>query len=141
MDDKGFLSIIDATIAIVLVITVLLIFSSLLSVSLETYSASSRDSKNSQDIMNSIDTKINYTDTSFLEEITRILEENDNSEKSVKTVSKMIESKIHLNKFVFKETKQLNKVLFSTGDYTSSDNFTVASRDCGNYSYTLIVYD
>ena len=141
MDDKGFFSIIDATIAIVLVITVLLIFSSLLSISLETYSASSRDSKNSQDIMNSLDTKINYTDTSFLEEITGILEENDNSEKSVKTVSKMIESKIHLNKFVFKETKQLNKVLFATGDYTSSDNFTVASRDCGNYSYTLIVYD
>ena len=141
MDDKGFFSIIDATIAIVLVITVLLIFSSLLSISLETYSASSRDSKNSQDIMNSLDTKINYTDTSFLEEITRILEENDNSEKSVKTVSKMIENKIHLNKFVFKETKQLNKVLFSTGDYTSSDNFIVASRDCGNYSYTLIVYD
>lgn len=142
LDNRGILSIFDSLIAIFLLLLFLLIITSFLAIPIDTYSVSVDDSKTSQDIMESLSTKINYSDTTFLEEISEILQENHNSQNSIRKVSKMIVNELNLNKsYVFKETKVLNRDLVSVGDYSQGNNFTVASRDCGNYSYTLIIYN
>ena len=142
MDNKGFISIFDGLIAIFLLLLFILIISSFLAIPISNYSIATHDSRTSQDIMESLSTKINYTDTSFLEEITQILESNNNSKRSINQVSKMVENELNLNRsYVFKETNILNQEIASNGDITQSDSYTVASRSYKGYNYILILYD
>ena len=142
LDNQGILSIFDSSIAIFILLLFLLIISSFLAIPIESFSDYSQNSKTSQDIMESLSTKIEFNDTTFLEDISQILQENHNSQISIKKVSQMIVDELNLNKtYIFKETKVINKVLVSNGDYINSNNFTVATRNCGDYSYTLIIYN
>ncbi len=111
LDNQGILSIFDSLIAIFILLLFLLIISSFLAIPIESFSDYSQNSKTSQDIMESLSTKIEFNDTTFLEDISQILQENHNSQISIKKVSQMIVDELNLNKtYIFKETKVINKV-------------------------------
>ena len=144
LDDKGNLFIIDAVIAIILLLMVFLAFNTAISLHDAYDSDEIKNSKESQDIMELLGGKINFTDRTFLGDISTILKENKNSKKSVQEVSEMCEkefSSLNLKNYRFSETNVLNnKVLASSGEYSDADNVSVAIRSYGDYSYTLSVW-
>lgn len=142
---KGFLSIIDGILAITIVLMCFIIFNSIISISDSSYSDSVHDFKTSQDIMEALSSKINYTDSSILEKTSYILESGNNSKESIKKASIYINASFNElelnNNFLFVETKKLGgKTILSSGNFENADNYTVASRNCGNYSYTLYIW-
>ena len=88
--------------------------------------------------------KINYTDRTFIGDISEILRGNENSKESVSEVSKLSEDKLNtlkLENYRFSETNVLdNKVLASSGDYSKANDVSVAIRTYGDYSYTLSIW-
>ena len=144
LDDKGNLFIIDAVIAIILLLMVFLAFNTAISLQDAYDSDEIKNSKESQDVMELLGGKINFTDRTFLGDISTILKENKNSKKSVQEVSEMCEkefSSLNLKNYRFSETNVLNnKILASSGDYSKAHGVSVASRNYGDYSYTLSIW-
>ena len=144
LDNKGNLLIIDAVIAIVLILMVFLAFNTAISLKDSYDSDEIKNSKESQDIMDLLSGKINFTDRTFLGEISTILKENKNSKQSIQEVSEICESEFKsfdLKNYRFSETNVLdNKVLASSGDYSKASGVSVASRNYGDYSYTLSIW-
>lgn len=143
-DEKGSFYIMDAMLAVVLVLTVFLIVNTTISIPNPDYSLEVRDFKTSHDIMEILGGKVNFTDTSFLGEISEILKSNRNSKKSIRQVCEISKSKfedLNIENYRFSETNVLkNEVLASSGDYSKAQNVSVATRSYGDYSYTLYVW-
>lgn len=141
LDDKGNFFIIDAMLAVVLLIIVFLVVNATISIENPTYSYQSREIVSAQDTMEILSGKINFQDQTFLSEISKILKENKNSKESIREVSEICEDKFHtfnLQNYQFRENNVLNgKVLASSGDYSEDDSVSVATRAYGEYSYTL----
>ena len=76
--------------------------------------------------------------------VTLILNDNKNSKKSVVEVSKICSDKFNelkIKNYRFIETNHLkSKVLASSGDFSKAENLSVATRNYGDYSYTLYVW-
>lgn len=144
LDEKGNLFVIEAILAIVLLLFVFLIFNYTIFIQNSNYSGEIKDSKTAQDIMEGLSGKINFTDGTFIGDISEILRRNDNSKESISEVSKLSKDKfsaLKLKNYRFSETKLLdNKVLAASGDYSKATNVSVATRTYGDYSYTLSIW-
>lgn len=141
-DETGYFYIIDAFLAILILLVAILMVNTLISTHNPSYSSDSHDFNLAQDTMELLSAEINFTDRVFLGDISGILDENHNSKQSVREVSKLCREKFErlgLKNYQFKENKVLNgKVLASSGN--PGDDVSVASRNYGDYSYTLYIW-
>ena len=141
LDEKGYFYIIDAILAVMLLLTVFLIVNTAISIPNPDYSYDSKDIRTAQDTMELLSGKVNFTDRTFLGEISGILNSNDNSKESIREVSKLCRDKLdsyNLKNYKFTENSVLKgKVLASSGDYSKARDVSVATRNYGDYSYTL----
>lgn len=144
LDEKGNFFIVEAILAIILLLFVFLIFNYTISTSNPSYSGEIKNSKAAQDTMEILSGKINFTDGTFIGDISEILKENENSKESVSEVSKLSKDKfstLKLENYRFSETNMLDgKVLAGSGDYSKATNVSVATRTYGDYSYTLSIW-
>ena len=141
LDDKGYFYIIDAILAVMLLLMVFLIVNAAISIPSPNYSYDSKGIAKAQDTMEMLSGKVNFTDQTFLGEISEILKENENSKESTREVSKLCRDKLdsfNIKNYRFIETNVLKgKVLASSGDYSKASDVSVATRNYGDYSYTL----
>ena len=144
LDEKGNFFIIDAVLAVIILLIVFLAFNSAISLQDSSYSSEIKESKNAQDIMETLSGKIYHGDRTFIGDISEILKENENSKESVSEVSKLSKDKfssLKLQNYRFSETNVLNdKVLAGSGDYSKASDVSVAIRTYGDYSYTLSIW-
>ena len=144
LDEKGNFFIIEAILAIILLLIVILDFNSIILFYNSDYSLDIKNSISAQEIMEVLDGKINFTDQSFLGDISAILKEKKNSKESIQEVSQLCDEKFEtfkLQNYRFSENNLLDgKTLASDGDYSKAKDISVASRDYGDYSYTLSVW-
>ena len=144
LDEKGNFFIIEAILAISLLLFVFVIFNHVIFTENSDYLTVIKDSNNAQDIMEILSGKINFTDGTFVEDITLIMKNGKNSKESIEEVSQMCKNKfssLNIKNYQFSETNVLNnKVLSSSGDYSNANNVSVAIRTCYEYSYTLSVW-
>ena len=145
-DNKGFVSLADAMLSIFILLMVLMAFNMMSDIEVPSLSEESNDFKTSQDIMETMSSKVDGRDYTVLERITYILSENNNSIDSKREVKAILDEffmvyfddRYH---YSFVETNQLNgDILSSNGDYSSSERVNVAIRNYGNYSYKLYVF-
>ena len=141
LDDKGYFYIIDAILAVMLLLMVFLIINTTISIPSPDYSYEIHDFKTTQDTMELLSGKINFTDKTFLAEISQILKNGENSKESVREASKLSEDKLNsynIKNYEFSENNVLKgKILASSGDYSKASDVSVATRNYGDYSYTL----
>ena len=144
LDEKGSFYIMDAFLAVILVLVVFLVVNSAISIPDPSYSYDTHEIRTAQDTMEILSGKIDFTDESFLGEISHILEENKNSKESVREVSRISKDKfesLNLKNYRFTENNILDEtVLASNGDYSKAGNVSVATRSYGDYSYTLSLW-
>lgn len=144
LDEKGYFYIIDAILAVILVSIVFLVVNTVISIPSPDYSYDSRELRTAQDVMEILSGKVNFTDRTFIGEISKILKDNKNSKESINLVSKICKNKfksLNLTNYRFTENKILKeKILDSSGDYSKNNRVSVATRNYGGYSYTLSVW-
>ena len=121
LDDKGYFYIIDAVLAVMLLLLVFLVVNTAISIPNPDYSYEIHDFKTAQDTMELLSGKVNFTDQTFLAEISHVLEDGENSKEAVREVSKICKDKLNsynLKNYKFSENNVLKgKVLASSGDY------------------------
>ncbi len=141
LGEKGYFYIIDAILAVMLLLMVFLIVNATISILSPDYSYDSKDIRMTQDTMEMLSGKVNFTDQTFLGEISEVLKSNDNSKESVREVSKLCKDRLksfNLKNYRFSENNVLKgKVLASSGDYSKAGDVSVATRNYGDYSYSL----
>ena len=141
-DEKGYFYIIDAFLAIVILLIAILMVNSVISTTSPSYSTQSHDFTSAQDTMELLSAKINFTDRVFIEDISNILSTNHNSKHSVREVSKLCSEKfkkLGIENYQFRENNVLGgKVLASSG--MLGEDVSIATRNYGDYSYTLYVW-
>ena len=79
LDEKGSFYIIEAILAITLLMTVFLIVNTTISVENPDYSHESKEIAIAQDTMGILSTKVSFHDQTIINDINKILKENDNS--------------------------------------------------------------
>jgi len=141
LDNKGSFYIIDAILAVILLLIVFLVINATITMPTHDYSYETRDIKKAQDIMELLSGKVDFEDESFISEISAILSEGENSKESIREVSRISKSKLDsydLENYRLVETNVLNNVvLASRGDWDNAENISVATRTYGEYSFTL----
>ncbi len=141
LDDKGYFYIIDAILAVMLLLVVFLVVNAVISIPSPDYSYDSRDITKTQDTMEILSGKVNFTDQTFLSKISGILKDNENSKESIREVSKLCKDELgsfNIENYRFSENNVLKgKVLASSGDYSKASDISVATRNYGDYSYSL----
>ena len=144
LDNKGSFYIFDAIIAVVLILLVFLVVNTTISLPTSDYSYESKDIRTAQDVMELLSGKVDFDDRTFLEEISAILEDGENSKESIGEVSEISKRKLdsyNVKNYRFTENDVLDgEVLASSGDYKKADNVDVASRTYGDYSYSLSIW-
>ena len=144
LDNKGSFYIFDAILAIFLLLIVFLVVNAAISLPSADYSYESKDIRTAQDVMELLSGKINFNDMTFLSKISKILEDGKNSKQSVREVSDICKDKLdsyNLKNYEFSENNILKgKVLASSGDYKKANDVDVATRNFGDYSYTLSLW-
>ncbi len=144
LDEKGSFYLIESILAIVILLMAIFIVNTVISMPSPNQSYDTLDFKTSQDIMEILSGKVNFTDKSFIARISDILKENKNSKKSVNEVSKMCKNKLNgynVTNYRFSENNILDgKILANSGDYSKAGNVSQATRSYGDYSYTLCVW-
>ncbi|WP_297981485.1 hypothetical protein [uncultured Methanobrevibacter sp.] len=150
-DNKGFLSMMDGILAVFLLVLVLISFNMIMDMEVPSLREENNQFNAAQDIMESMSSKIDAKDYSLLEKVSFTLSSLNNSissQRKAKAIvsdyfENFIESKGNYKdyKYVLLETNQLDNVeLYSTGDYSSASEVSVAIRNCGNYSYKLYIF-
>ena len=86
LDSKGSFYIMDAILAIFLLLMVFLVVNTAITVPTSDYSYESKDIRTAQDTMELLGGKIDFNDNTFLGKISKILEDNKNSKQSVRCV-------------------------------------------------------
>lgn len=141
LDEKGYFYIIDAILAVTLLLIAFLVVNAAMSIPSPDYSYESKDIRVAQDAMEMLGGKVNFTDQTFLGEISEILKGNENSKESIREVSNLCRDKLdslNIKYYRFSENNILKgKVLASSGDYSKAGEVSVATRNYGDYSYTL----
>ena len=144
LDNKGSFYIFDAILAIFLLLIVFLVVNAAIFMPSADYSYESKDIRTAQDVMELLSGKINFNDMTFLSKISKILEDGKNSKQSVREVSDICKDKLdsyNLKNYEFSENNILKgKVLASYGDYKKANDVDVATRNFGDYSYTLSLW-
>ena len=143
-DNRGSFYIFDAILAVFLILLAFLVVNSVISIPTLDYSYESKEIRTAQDVMELLSGKVDFEDRTFLEEISAILEEGENSKESIGEVSEISQRKLDsydIKNYSFTENNVLDgKVLASSGDYKKADNVDVASRTYGDYSYSLSIW-
>ena len=143
-DNRGSFYIFDAILAVFLILLAFLVVNSVISIPTEDYSYESKEIRTAQDVMELLSGKVDFDDRTFLEEISAILEDGENSKESIGEVSEISQRKLDsydIKNYSFTENNVLDgKVLASSGDYKKADNVDVASRTYGDYSYSLSIW-
>ncbi len=141
LDQKGYFYIIDAILAVMLLLMAFLIVNAAISIPGPDYSYDSKDIRTAQDTMELLSGKVNFTDQTFLGEISGILKDNENSKESIREISKLCKDRLdsfNIKNYRFSENNVLKgKVLASSGDYSKAGDVSVATRNHGDYSYSL----
>ena len=144
LDNRGSIYIIDAILAVIFLLIISLSINTVITIPSYDYSYESHDIRSAQEIMDLLSGKIDFEDQTFLSEISEILKEDQNSRESINEVSKLSKNKLNsydLSNYKFSESNVLNdEVLASSGNYNNADNVHTASRNYGEYSYTLSVW-
>ena len=144
LDNKGSLYIMDAILAIFLLLMVFLVVNAAISMPASDYSYESKDIRTAQDTMELLSGKIDFNDQTFLGKISAILEDGKNSKESQREVSEISQNKLdsyNIKNYRFSENIVLKgKVLASKGNYDKANDVDVATRTYGDYSYTLSVW-
>ncbi len=144
LDEKGSFYLIESILAIAILLMAVFVINTIISIPSPEYSYDSLDIKTSQDIMEILSRKVNFTDKSFIGSISDTLKENRNSKKSVREVSEICQDKFdtfNLRNYRFCENNVLDgKVLASSGDYSKAGSVSQATRTYGDYSYSLYVW-
>lgn len=142
---NGFISLFDALLSILLIFVILIAFNFISTMDIPSLSEQSRDIKTAQDVMELMSMDLDGKDYSIIEEISYTLNKSKNSKVSQSEVSNKL--KLFLDQYFtgfnysFVENNQLSgKELISSGDKFDASNLTVASRNYGNYSYTIYVW-
>ncbi|MDO5850554.1 MAG: hypothetical protein Q4P14_04995, partial [Methanobacteriaceae archaeon] len=143
-DNNGYLSLVDGLLAIFLIFIAIAAFNMIIDMDIVSLSEESVDFKTSNDIMELIAMKVDGKDYSILERISYTLAKSNNNKASQREVATLLEGyfdKYLDGHYAFVENNQLKgAVLVSNGDMLGADNLTVATRDYGNYSYTLYIW-
>ncbi|MBR4447268.1 hypothetical protein [Methanobrevibacter sp.] len=144
LDNNGSFYIIDAILAIFLLLIVFLAVNTIISLPATDYSYESKDIRTAQDVMELLSGKIDFDDKTFLEKISAILDDGENSKESIREVSEISKMKLdsyNLKNYRLTENNILDgEVLASSGDYKKATDVNVASRTYGDYSYTLSIW-
>ena len=144
LDEKGNFYIIDAVLAVIILLIVFLALNTAISIPSPDYSYQTRDIKTAQDIMEILSGKVNVTDRTFIGDISSVLSEKEDSKEAIREVSKMSRDKFdlyNLENYRFCENNVLDgEVLASSGDYSKAGEVSVASRAYGDYYYTLYLW-
>lgn len=143
-DTNGSLYIIEAILAIIILLIAVLAVNTIISIPSPDYSYESHNLVSAQDIMESLSEKIDFDDQTFLGEISTILKEKKNSKKSISEVSEICQNKLDSFKLInykFCENNKLNgKILAYNGNDNNVKEISVATREYGDYSYTLYIW-
>ena len=83
-DQKGSFYLIESILAVVVLLIAVLVINTVISIPSPDYSYESHDIKSAQDTMELLSRKINFTEQTFLGEISTILKDNRNSKKSIR---------------------------------------------------------
>jgi hypothetical protein len=141
LDNKGSFYLIDAMLAVVLLLIVFLAINTTVTMPTHEYSYETRDIRTAQDVMELLSGRIDFQDKSFISEISGILKEGENSKESVREVSKISRDRLDsydLENYRLVESNVLNdEVLALKGNYDDAENVSVATRTYGDYSFTL----
>ena len=141
LDNKGSFYLIDAILAVVLLLIVFLAINTTVTMPTHEYSYETRDIRTAQDVMELLSGRIDFQDKSFISEISGILKEGENSKEPVREVSKISRDRLDsydLENYRLVESNVLNdEVLASKGNYDDAENVSVATRTYGDYSFTL----
>jgi len=144
LDNKGSFYIMDAILAIFLLLIVFLVVNTAITLPTSDYSYESKEIRTAQDTMELLSGKIDFNDNTFLGEISNILKEGKNSKESIRKVSEISKDKLDsykLKNYALTENNVLKgEVLASKGDYKKASNVDVATRAYGDYSYTLSIW-
>ena len=92
-DQKGSFYLIESILAVVVLLIAVLVINTVISIPSPDYSYESHDIKSAQDTMELLSRKINFTEQTFLGEISTILKDNRNSKKSIRQVSDICKEK------------------------------------------------
>ena len=148
-DNKGFLSLMDTLLSILMLFIILISFNLMMDMDIPSLAEENNDFKTSQDIMEIMSSKLDGREYSTLERISYILSKNNNSISSKREVKLILDdffitylSDNEMNyHYAFVESNQLDgEVLSSNGDYITADRLIVAIRNYGNYSYKLYFF-
>ena len=144
LDEKGNFYLIESILAISILLMAVFVVNTVISLHSPDYSYDTLNFKTSQDIMETLSGKVNFTDKSFINHISDVLKDNKNSKKSVNDVSDICKEKFdtfNLKNYRFCENNVLDgKVLASSGDFSKASNVSQATRTYGDYSYTLYTW-
>ncbi len=144
LDEQGYFYIIDAILAVFLLLIVFLVINTAISIPSPDYLYDSHEIRTAQDIMEILSGKVNFTDGTFLGDISKILKENENSKEAIRNVSKICKNefiRFNLTNYRFTENNILNGyVLSSSGDYSKANRISSATRNYGDYSFMLSVW-
>jgi hypothetical protein len=144
LDNRGSFYIFDAILAVFLLLIVFLVVNTAISMPTADYSYETKDIRTAQDVMELLSGKIDFSDKTFIEKISFILKENENSKESIREVSEISKTKLdsyNLKNYCLKENNILKgEVLASSGDYKKAKNVDVATRTYGDYSYSLYLW-
>ena len=144
LDNKGSFYIMDAILAIFLLLIVFLVVNTAITLPTSDYSYESKNIRTAQDTMELLSGKIDFDDNTFLGIISNILKEGKNSKESVSEVSEISKDKLNsynIDNYMLKENNVLKgEILASKGDYKKANHVDVATRTYGDYSYTLSLW-
>ncbi|KZX12775.1 hypothetical protein [Methanobrevibacter curvatus] len=144
-ENQGFLSLYDVLIGIVLIFLIISIFNIAIDINFKSPSEEKINPQMAQDIIELMSSKTNAKEESLLEIVSYNLESNNYSYESRENVNLMIEN--FLNKttnknYLLLESNILNNtVLSSKGNFNQSQSISTSTREVGNFSYTLYIYD
>lgn len=144
-NERGYVAVFEALMVIFLVLTCVLFLNSVIVTSNPSLSQKADNFNKAQDIMEALSGKVNFTDETFLSEISNILSDRWDKNKAIKEVSELTKSKFEelglKDNYKFVEVNELNgATLLSSGNYDSAENISIASRNYGDYCYRLYVW-
>ena len=144
-NERGYVAVFEALMVIFLVLTCVLFLNSVVVTSNPSLSQKADNFNKAQDIMEALSGKVNFTDETFLSEISNILSDRWDKNKAIEEVSELTKSKFEelglKDNYKFVEVNEFNgATLLDSGNYDSAENISIASRNYGDYCYRLYVW-
>lgn len=145
MDNKGFIFTLDAVLALIPVFIVLIAVSNTGQGNLIQPSQQIRISHQAQDTLDAM-AQYRTGDETLLEKMVTVLKANNNDASGVDAARKLagafLDKTLPGANYEFTELNQLNgKTIISKGNRDKAQNVAVGSKNHGNYSFRLYIWD